>query len=338
VDQPSDAIVRLQSGHPLASLCAILRIVRADRLVAALLVLQARSRVTVAELARELEVSERTARRDLEALGMAGVPVYSQPGRGGGWSLVGGSRTDLTGLTAPEARALFMVAGPSAATPEVKAALRKLVRALPEQFRRSAEAAASAVVIDPTDWDRDKVSPPAHLEILRRAIGDEVQIELRYGDRAGAESERTVHPLGLVAKGAVWYLVGNTQAGMRTFRVSRIRSVHLTDRPLLRPDGFDLDETWQSTLATLDDLRAPFRATVHAAADILPVLRSVFGTLLTVTGTTAEGTVEVEIRDRSAFMIAVRLAGFGNRVAVAGPESVRAELARIGSELQNLYA
>src|SRR5437588_13053620 len=96
---------------------------RADRLVAVLLVLQARGRVTAAELADELEVSERTARRDLEALGMAGVPVYSQAGRGGGWSLIGGARTDLTGLNAAEARALFLLAGPSSpATPALKAA------------------------------------------------------------------------------------------------------------------------------------------------------------------------------------------------------------------------
>src|SRR5512144_2314066 len=109
---------------------------RADRLVAVLLILQARGRVTAAELAEELEVSERTARRDLEALAMSGVPVYSQAGRNGGWSLIGGARTDLSGLTADEARTLFLVAGPaSAATPEVKAALRKLIRALPETFR-----------------------------------------------------------------------------------------------------------------------------------------------------------------------------------------------------------
>ena len=137
---------------------------RADRLVAALLILQARGRVTAAELADELEVSERTARRDLEGLAMAGVPVYSQAGRGGGWSLVGGARTDLSGLTAAEARTLFLVAGPSAAaTPQIKAALRKLVRALPEPFRAEAEAAAAAVVIDPASWDRSPAEPLEHL-------------------------------------------------------------------------------------------------------------------------------------------------------------------------------
>src|SRR6185503_10992545 len=104
--------------------------------VAILLMLQARGQVTAAEMAAELEVSERTARRDLEALGMAGVPVYARQGRNGGWQLAGGGRTDLSGLNAAEARALFLVAGPSsAATPELKAALRKLVRALPETFR-----------------------------------------------------------------------------------------------------------------------------------------------------------------------------------------------------------
>ena len=109
---------------------------RADRLVAILMLLQTRGRVTAAEVADELEVSERTARRDLEALGIAGLPIYSVQGRGGGWRLLGGGRTDLSGLTAAEARALFLVAGPSSASPEVRAALRKLVRALPEPFRR----------------------------------------------------------------------------------------------------------------------------------------------------------------------------------------------------------
>src|SRR5215207_300790 len=129
--------------------------------------LQSRGQVTAAEVAAELEVSERTARRDLEALGIAGVPIYSRQGRNGGWQLLGGARTDLSGLNAAEARALFLVAGPSStATPEVKAALRKLVRALPEPFRLEAEAASVAVVSDPLDWGSTMVNrpPPPALE------------------------------------------------------------------------------------------------------------------------------------------------------------------------------
>src|SRR6187549_79279 len=126
---------------------------RADRLVAILLMLQTRGRITAAEVAEELEISERTARRDLDALGVAGLPVYSQQGRGGGWELAGGGKTDLSGFTSAEARALFLVAGPaSSATPEVRAALRKLVRALPEAFRLEAEAASTAIVRDPAGW------------------------------------------------------------------------------------------------------------------------------------------------------------------------------------------
>ena len=188
--------------------------VRADRLVACLLILQAKGRVTASELADELEISERTARRDLEGLAMAGPPVYSQPGRGGGWSLLGGARTDLTGLTAAESRALFLVAGPSSsATPEVKAALRKLMQALPETFRAEAESAASAVVLDPTSWGYDNAPAPVHLDVLQRATVDGRQVRLGYVARDQAETERTVHPLGLVAKRSVWYLVANTTLG-----------------------------------------------------------------------------------------------------------------------------
>src|SRR6185312_13539278 len=109
----------------------------------------------------ELEVSVATARRDLEALSASGVPVYPQAGRGGGWQLVGGARTDLSGLSAPETRALFLLVGPAAAvSPEAKAALRKLVRALPQTFRADAEAAAGATLIDPTRWgERDRRRP-----------------------------------------------------------------------------------------------------------------------------------------------------------------------------------
>ena len=134
---------------------------RADRLVAILLMLHRKGQVTAAEVAAELEVSERTARRDLEALGMAGIPVYSSPGRGGGWRLAGGGSLDLSGLSAPEVRALFLVAGPSSASPEVRAALRKLVRALPEPLRDRAEAAATSLVVDPIGWgDRSPTGAP----------------------------------------------------------------------------------------------------------------------------------------------------------------------------------
>src|SRR4051812_16679403 len=114
--------------------------------------LQTRGQVTAAQVAAELEISERTARRDLDSLGVAGLPVYSMQGRNGGWRLAGDGRTDLTGLTTAEAQALFLVAGPRATTPELRAALRKLVRALPEPLRGRAEAASAAGVRANTGW------------------------------------------------------------------------------------------------------------------------------------------------------------------------------------------
>jgi len=312
--------------------------VRADRLVAVLLILQARGRVTAAELAEELEISERTARRDLEGLAMAGIPVYSQAGRGGGWSLLGGARTDLSGLTAAEARTLFLVAGPSAsATPEIKAALRKLVRALPEPFRAEAEAAASAVVIDPTSWDRTHVPLPAQLDVLQRAVVEGVQARIVYAAPDRQETERTVHPLGLVAKASVWYLIAGTDAGMRTFRISRVRSVTLTADRVERPDGFDLEAHWRSVVAELDERRVTFRAAARVAAEAIPWLRSALGTRLSVRETRSDGGVDVEIRSWSARTLAGELAGFGRWVEVLQPTEVREELARVGAELADRY-
>src|SRR5438094_6723434 len=174
---------------------------RADRLVATLLLMQSRGRVTAAELARELEVSVATARRDLEALSAAGIPAYPQPGRGGGWSLVGGARTDLSGLSAPEAQALFLLVGPAAAvSDEAKAALRKLVRALPQSFRAGAEAAASATVIDPTRWgERDRRRPEA-AALLEAAVIGRRKVRLTYVGSNRESTERLVDPWGLVDK------------------------------------------------------------------------------------------------------------------------------------------
>ena len=312
---------------------------RADRLVATLLFLQSRGRVTATEVAEELEVSIRTARRDLEALSIAGIPVYSQAGRGGGWSLIGGARTDLSGLTAAEARTLFLIAGPSSAvTPEAKAALRKLVQALPETFRAEAEKAAAAIVLDPARWGDTAPPPPPHLEALQQAVVQGVQVRLRYSDRTRALSERTVHPLGLVAKGNVWYLVADTEAGMRTFRVWRVQSVELTDEPVSRPPGFDLAETWQGVVAKMDERRAAMRVSALADPGIVGWMRGHFGTRLTTGEVTADGRVEIELGFGATEHAAAEIAGYSWGLEVTGPPEVRDQLAAIGARLVERYA
>lgn len=311
---------------------------RADRLVAALLILQSRGRVTARQLAAELEVSVRTARRDLEALSVAGLPVYAQPGRGGGWTLLGGARTDLSGLTAAEAHALFLLVGPAApASPNLKAALRKLVQALPATFRADAAAAASAVVIDAAGWGGRANPPPPHLEALRQAVVNRVQVRIAYSGRTGRSRWRTVHPLGVVQKGSTWYLVAGTRGGVRTFRVDRVRSLSVTARAADRPEGFVLAEAWRSLADAVEARRRQARAVVRAAEPVMGWLRIQFGEDLTREQRLDNGRREAEILGGSAERLADQLAGWGRDVEVVGPADVRAALRRIGQELVDAY-
>ncbi|WP_231953783.1 helix-turn-helix transcriptional regulator [Actinoplanes derwentensis] len=309
--------------------------------MAIVLLLQHREQVTAAEVARELEISERTARRDLDALGTAGVPVYSVQGRGGGWRLVGGARTDLSGLTASEARALFLVAGPaSSVTPALKAALRKLVRALPEPFRAQAAAAASSHVTDPQrrGSSRAEPRPPRFLAELQDAVIRGIQIRLGYVDRERTETERTVHPLGIVAKGPSWYLVADTETGRRTFRIDRVSSVDPTGDPVHRPDDFDLAESWRAIADEVERKRTPLEARAMCAPHGIGVLRMGFGARLEVGGSTTDGRIEVVIRGNDEYILAGELAGLVDWIEVTGPPRVRDHLASIGNALVERYS
>jgi predicted DNA-binding transcriptional regulator YafY len=315
--------------------------VRAERLMAALLLLQARGRVTAAELAEELEVSVATARRDLEALSGAGIPVYPQPGRGGGWSLVGGARTDLTGLTAAEAEALFLMLGPSAdIVPEARSALRKLVRALPGPFRPDAEAAARAVVVDKAAWgERSKDRPPL-VEPLQTAVVRRKQVRLLYAGRSragGGPTERRVDPWGLVDKDGVWYLVAGTDGGQRTFRLDRIVEAEVTELPASRPADFELADAWQRVVDAVEQQRSEASATVVVSARLATVLRAAFGRYAEVVGHEPDGRVRVRVAAQSTTAVAEQLAGWATMAEVVGPPEVVAELARIGAELVDRY-
>jgi predicted DNA-binding transcriptional regulator YafY len=316
--------------------------VRADRLVAILMLLQTRGQVTAAEVASELEISERTARRDLDALGQAGLPIYSLQGRGGGWKLLGSGKTDLSGLTAAEARALFRVAGPavlSGTQPELKAALRKLVRALPEPFRAGAEATTTALVVDRAGWGRhaSERPPPPHLDAIQHAVVDGFQLDLGYMARDGRASKRRVHPLGLVAKGAVWYLVAGTESGMRTFRVDRVTAVDATGEAVVRPDGFNLTDAWQMISADVDRLRTPVRARALVTPEVLPICQYALGTRLGIGPARPDGRIEVELRGYGVESLAAEIAGFGCYMEVLEPEPLQARLAAIGAALVDRY-
>lgn len=322
---------------------------RADRLVAILLLLQARGQLTVAQLAELLETSERTVRRDLDALCVAGVPLYSQRGRGGGWALLGRHRIDLTGFTAEEARALFLVAGSQPrggdrVEPILRSALRKVLAALPEPLRTQAETATRSAVVDPVSWGRSAAEEPPFLDAVRTAVLDRVQVDLDYEKPGSAPARRRVHPFGLVAKGGVWYLLAGTDAGRRTFRLSRVRGLEVTDEPADVPDGLDLAREWANAQ---DDFRA--RAMASGVAVDVEVAD---GAVLWLTSSLDRwATVEEDGRPPGQpgwrrFTLTVPhvraaasvLASLGADVRVLSPKAVRAELARIGRGLAEANA
>ncbi len=312
---------------------------RADRLVATLLLMQSRGRVTAAELAEELEISVATARRDLEALSSAGVPVYPQPGRGGGWSLVGGARTDLSGLSASEAQALFLLAGPAASvSPSVKSALRKLVRALPDTFRADAEAAADAVVVDPSRWGEREKERPELLTVLQSGIVRRRKVRFGYAKKGEEPVERVADPWGLVDKDDIWYLIAGTGKGQRTFRVDRISGAEVTEEPAERPDDFELSQAWEKVVDQVERRRSGLDATLLITERHLPILQDHFGRHCVIEETLEDGRVRARVSAPVAWMIAQQLAGWGAMIEVLGPESVQEELARIGAELVERYA
>jgi predicted DNA-binding transcriptional regulator YafY len=315
------------------------RAVRADRLVSIVLLLQAHGQLTVSQIAQMLEVSERTVRRDLDSLCVAGVPVYSQRGRGGGWALIGGHRLDLSGFTVDEARALFLVAGSQPGTlsglePALGSAMRKVFTALPEPLRVHATTATQAAVVDPMGWGRRRDDPP-FVDEIRRAVLARTRVVIDYAKPGAVPSRRKIQPLGLVAKGGVWYLLAGTDKGRRTFRVSRIKAVEQTSDPVELPEGFDLRGEWESAerefLASMQMLEVKFevaeRSVLAASAAFRGWSRVEEGERL------RAGWRSLVVHVPSVRAAAVQLAGFGSDVRVESPQAVRDELARIGEEL-----
>ncbi|GAA3908661.1 helix-turn-helix transcriptional regulator [Streptomyces lannensis] len=234
---------------------------RASRLVTLLLLLQNRGRMTAQQLAEELEVSVRTVYRDVEALGAAGIPLYGAAGHAGGYRLVDGYRTRLTGLTADEAQAAFLAALPGAAAElglgeALATAQLKLRAALPAELREDAGRIQERFLLDAPGWYGDADDAP-HLASVAAAVWARRAAVLRYRRwRAPEEIERRVEPYGLVLKAGRWYLVAGGSSGIRTYRVDQILHIGPLEERFAVPDEFDLVAYWDSYLAD-------FRARLH---------------------------------------------------------------------------
>jgi predicted DNA-binding transcriptional regulator YafY len=250
---------------------------RADRLLSIMLLLQVHRRVTARDLAKRLEVCERTILRDMDALSTSGIPVLAERGAGGGWSLVESYQTKLTGLSAAEIQSLFL-ARPSrlmadlGLKQESEAALIKLQASLPASTRQQADFARQRIFVDTRGW-RDPTESVACLPVLLDAIWRERQVRFIYRRVLCEASERTGHPLGLVAKGSVWYLVANTGKEPRTYRVSRIEEAVILEQPSARPADFDLATYWEHSAAEFREKLPRYYATFLASPAVMRWVR-----------------------------------------------------------------
>ncbi|MBX5443674.1 YafY family protein [Sphaerobacter sp.] len=302
---------------------------RADRLLSILLLLQVHRRMTARELAERLEVSPRTIQRDMEALSMAGVPVYAERGARGGWVLPDDYRTDLSGLTGLEIEALFLTkpARPLADLgyrEAAEGALLKLLAALPTMRRREAERARQRLLVDTSGW-RQGEDPAPCLPALQDAVWRDRRACIVYRRSDGTTVERVVDPLGLVAKGSLWYLVAAVEGHPRTYRVARVQDVEVTEEPCERPEGFDLAAYWtESTARFVRELpRYPF--TLRAAPEALHRLGASAGYVraerIDPPGADGWSTVHL-VADVEEVALGYVL-GFGDTVEVLAPPALR---------------
>lgn len=222
----------------------------ASRLLSILMLLQTRGRMSARELACAFEVSVRTIHRDIDQLSAAGIPVYADRGRTGGFQLMDGYRTKLTGLTRSEAEVVFLAGlpGPAAQlglSDLLSAARLKLLAAMPPAVQPDAERIAARFHLDTVPWFRAS-DPLPTLRTVGQAVWSERYLKARYSI-AGEVRTRKLGPLGLVLKAGVWYLVAQTSKGIGTYRVAKIVEAEIADEPFARPGNFDLAAHWQKS-------------------------------------------------------------------------------------------
>ena len=252
---------------------------RASRLLSLLMLLQSRGRVSAQALAAALEVSVRTIHRDVDELSAAGVPIWADRGRLGGFQLQPGWRTRVDGLTAPEAQAMFLggLPGPAAELglgEAMASAQLKLLAALPEGWRDDARRVSARFHLDPIDWYRGP-SATDHLPAIAQAVWGERRVALRYESWKG-EVARRVDPLGLVLKAGVWYLAAqgvDQRTGVRTYRLSNILALELSDETFERPANFDLAAWWKESTRRFEKALAVDTAHLRVTAVGLKALR-----------------------------------------------------------------
>jgi predicted DNA-binding transcriptional regulator YafY len=318
--------------------------VKSDRLLSILLLLQTRGRVPAHELADRLEVSVRTIYRDIEALSASGVPVYAERGRHGGIELLAGFRTDVTGLTADESRALFILAAQGAHAAlgldaALGSALRKVMAALPAPHRPAAEVTSRRILVDATRW-RSGPRQAVDLEVLQDAVFLDRRLRVRYRHSGEREPRTyTVDPYGLVAKAGVWYLVADRCARPRLFRADRVRSARLLDEPVRRRAGVELADVWEVLRRQVEERPEDgIDVTVRVRRERLDMFQRMAAAQLTELPDDDGESEWVTARLSYPVLRAVRqLLAFSDNVEILEPPEARAELLRGVRSVAALY-
>ncbi|MEQ4720106.1 YafY family protein [Nonomuraea sp. B19D2] len=321
---------------------------RASRLVSVLLLLQTRGRMTAQELADRLEVSVRTIYRDVESLHAAGIPLYGDAGPKGGYQLLDGYRTRLTGLTPDEAESLFLAGLPGPAAElglgaVVTAAQLKLMAALPVELRDRAGHIQERFHLDAPAWYRDQ-EPVTYLPAVADAVWNERRVQVRYRRwKAPQEVERRLDPYGLVVKAGRWYLVARAGEDVRTYRVSQILDLHPLPERFTRPGGFDLAAYWQGYLAEFEARLRWGEAVVRLSPRGLERLADLMTRgVVAAAGESAEppdeeGWTRVTVPIESIEHALAEFLRLGTDVEVLAPAELRKRMAATATELAARY-
>ena len=318
---------------------------KSDRLLSILLLLQTRGLVPAQELAERLEVSVRTIYRDVESLSAAGVPVYAERGRHGGIRLLAGFRTDVTGLTADESRALFVLAAQGAhealgLDSALGSALRKVMAALPAPHRPAAEATSRRILVDATRWWADGEANAVDLDVLQDAVFTDCRLRLRYRHSGTTEPRTyTVDPYGLVAKAGVWYLVADRRGRPQLFRADRVKSARQLLDPVRRRPGVELADVWEVLRRQVEERPAGVEVVARVRRERLDFFLRLAAPQLSPSQGEFDLSGEwVTVRLRYARLQASRqLLMFSDQVEVLSPPEVRAELRAALASVAALY-
>lgn len=319
---------------------------RADRLISILMLLQTKGRMTAQQMADELEVSERTIYRDIEALSISGVPIYADCGPGGGYNLLENYRADLMGLTEQEIRALLMFSIPQpfkelGVGQELRGALLKLSASITDQHPSNSSNNTLRIHLDPVPWIRSNEQVP-YLQILHQALMQNYKISIKYQGPFAAEIELIAAPLGLVAKTNIWYLIFQHVNHFRVIRISTIIEVKILEEKFTFPKGFNLIDFWEEWCQVAEAVRPSYPVKLNVSSDLFKLLRFFYGESFEViegvpTSENQKGWIGIILTYESFEEARTNILGFGCAAEIIEPTPLRMSVIDYAEQITRFY-